>query len=160
MGFEEKTNRRIVLRLLTLIGAGLGWREVAAQPSTKNPQIYDLQIYDFQIADLADFANEFDFVTFDYLGIKSLVVRLPAPRQPQSNILKIDRQFYLTAFKLICTHFGCEPATPNANHLLVCPCHLNAFNADGSSLGVLTTEPLENIKLEVRLGKVYAVGSS
>ncbi len=146
---SNKINRRVVLQALATGSSSLalGWSQGTAQSTTE-----------VKVAELTEFAKEFDFKNFDYNGTRSLAVRLPAPKKPEPRILEIDK-IYLTAYTLVCTHNGCEPDTPNKDHILVCPCHLSAFNADGSSLGGPATKDLTGIKLEVRGEQVYAVGT-
>jgi cytochrome b6-f complex iron-sulfur subunit len=146
----KKASRRDALRTIAAATClTLGWHGGARRSAVE-----------IQIAKLTDFANEYDSVIFDYEKIKSLAVRLPAPKRPNPNVLEIDKRIYLTAYTLVCTHNGCEPQPPNLDRLLVCPCHLMTFNTDGSSLGGLTDQGLRNIQLEVRQGQVYAVGWS
>ncbi len=146
----KKASRRDALRTIAAATClTLGWHGGARRAVTE-----------IQVAKLTDFANEYDSVIFDYEKIKSLTVRLPIPKRPNPKVLEIDKRIYLTAYTLVCTHNGCEPQPPNLDRLLICPCHLMTFNTDGSSLGGLTDQGLQNIKLEVRQGQVYAVGWS
>lgn len=144
----ESVNRRTLVQALALGGLGVAFGERIASAQTAA---------EVKIAPLSAFGQEFDSKAFEYAGVRSLAVRVPAPSQADPRILDAG-QLYLTAYTPVCTHNGCEPDGPNKEHVLVCPCHGSVFNADGSVAGGPAKRSLEGIKLEVRQGEVYATG--
>ncbi|MEU1043043.1 Rieske (2Fe-2S) protein [Streptomyces sp. NPDC005907] len=60
----------------------------------------------------------------------------------------------LKAYSTICTHAGC-PINKLAGTTLMCPCHGSEFDATtGKVLHLPATEPLNELPVEVRNGKI------
>ncbi|MGW7266578.1 Rieske 2Fe-2S domain-containing protein [Streptomyces sp. NPDC054842] len=62
----------------------------------------------------------------------------------------------LKAYSTICTHAGC-PINKLAGTTLICPCHGSEFDArTGKVLDAPATEPLHELSVETRNGKIVA----
>ena len=65
----------------------------------------------------------------------------------------------LVAFSQKCTHLSCAVIPDPSNGVLKCPCHNGFFElTTGRPLAGPPRRPLEQIRLDVRDGVVYAVG--
>jgi Rieske Fe-S protein len=115
-----------------------------------------------KIGVLSKLAKDYDAIPFVLGdGTKAMLVRVPAPKD--AAMLKMGRviksgKIHLSAYTLVCTHNGCEPAVPNTEGLLVCPCHGAKFNADGTVNKGPARKPLAGIKIAVEAGKITATG--
>jgi len=146
----QKISRRKAIGVMALIGTGLALGRALAQTMTP-----------LKITDLSQLAKEWDSVPFDFGSTKSLLVRVPKPEQEDPRVQEVkqgDSSVYLSAYTLVCTHQGCTPNLPNAQHQLVCPCHGSTYNADGTVVRGPARLPLKGIKLEVKEGTVFATG--
>jgi Rieske Fe-S protein len=152
----NNTNRRSVIKGLAITGAGVALgTNLQAQAQTMLEKA-------IAIADLSKLEKEFDSIVFELPDkTTAVLVRVPAPKDEallkSGRVLKSGK-IYLSASTLVCTHNGCKPAVPNAEGLMACPCHGAQFNADGSVAKGPAKKPLSGIKLEVKGGKVMAVG--
>ncbi len=144
-------NRRQVVQSLVVGGVGLA----SGQPSSLAQQAKPA---DVTVGEVAAFKKEFDSISFVYENTNSLAVRIPAPRETNERLLEIDKKIFLTACTLTCMHQGCETKPPNTDHVLVCPCHDSMYDADGTVIQGPTKKPLQALKLELRDGKIHAVG--
>jgi Rieske Fe-S protein len=147
----EQLDRRDALKTLAVGGTGLmlGIPLVMAQNSP------------VRISELGKLVKDWDQVVFDFEKNKAVLVRLPKPDKPDKRVLEVkgDPPLYLAAHQLVCTHEGCTPALPNAQHQMVCPCHESVFKAeDGSVVSGPAGAPLKGIRLEVKEGAVFALG--
>jgi cytochrome b6-f complex iron-sulfur subunit len=153
---EHKITRRTVLKTIAVSGATVaagGVLSGAALAQTKPDPV--------KIGDLEKLDKDYSVMPFEFEKVKSLLVRVPKPAKADDRVLEAtlkDAKVYLTAYTLVCTHAGCTPAVPNADHILACPCHGSKYNADGSVVGGPAKLPLKAIKLEVKDGTVSAVG--
>ena len=144
-------SRRQVVQSLVVGGVGLA----TGQASSLAQQTKAAEVI---VGDLAKFTKEFDSVAFVYDNTNSLAVRIPAPREINERILELDKKIFLTAYTLTCMHQGCETGVLNSDHVLICPCHDSMYDADGMVIQGPTKKALQALKLELRDGKVHAVG--
>ncbi|HEV7669014.1 MAG TPA: Rieske (2Fe-2S) protein [Thermoanaerobaculia bacterium] len=100
---------------------------------------------EMEVARLADLGVG-EFRSFDY----------PAPGQPKLLVRLADR---LVAFDGRCTHLSC-PVIPQVDRQRFhCPCHEGNFDlTTGRPLSGPPRRPLPRVELEVRDGRVFAVG--
>ena len=147
--------RRTVIKGLALSGAGVALgANLTAQGQTMEKPI--------EIGELAKLDKDFASIPFVLEDkTNAILVRVPEPKDEamlkSGRVIKSDKVF-LSASTLVCTHNGCKPAVPNAEGIMACPCHGAQFNADGSVAKGPAKKPLAGIKLEVKGGKVMAVG--
>lgn len=150
---SEEIDRRDALRALVLGGTGLMLGIPLAMAQNHTP---------VQIVELSKLANEWDAIGFDFEQAKAVLVRIPKPAKVETRVLEttVDKiPIYLVAYQRICTHEGCTPPLPDANHLMICPCHESTYKAeDGSVVSGPAPLPLRGIKLEVKEGVVWAIG--
>jgi Rieske Fe-S protein len=152
----QNTDRRRVLKGLAMTGAA-----VVAGSSVPG-QAQAMFAKSIEIAPLAKLAKNYDSVPFALAdGTKAILVRVPAPKNAamikSGHVIK-SGNVYLSAYTLVCTHNGCEPAAPNAEGILACPCHGAKFNADGTVNKGPAKKPLAGIKIALKAGKVVASG--
>jgi Rieske Fe-S protein len=153
---EQKITRRTVLKTIAVSGA-----TVAAGGVLTGAALAQTKVDPVKIGDLEKLDKDYASMPFEIEKVKALLVRVPKPEKASDRILEAtlkDAKIYLTAYTLVCTHAGCTPGAPNADHILACPCHGSKFNADGSVAGGPAKLPLKGIKLEVKDGAVSAVG--
>jgi Rieske Fe-S protein len=149
-------NRRTVIKGLALSGAGVA---LGANLNAQGQTTLEKAI---EIGEVAKLEKDFASIPFELADkTNAVLVRVPAPKD--EAMLKSGRvvksgEVYLSASALVCTHNGCKPAVPNAEGIMACPCHGAQFNADGSVAKGPAKKPLAGIKLEVKGGKVMAVG--
>jgi Rieske Fe-S protein len=146
-----RINRRQVVHSLVMSGVGLA----TGQPSSLAQQAKPADVI---VGDLAKFEKEFDSIAFVYEATNSLAVRIPAPREVNERMLEVDKKIFLTAYTLTCMHQGCETGVLNSDHVLICPCHDSMYDADGTVIQGPTKKALQALKLELKDGKVHAVG--
>jgi Rieske Fe-S protein len=153
---EQNMDRRSVIKGLALTGAAV----VAGSSLPGQAQaMFDKSI---EVGALSTLAKDYDSIPFALAdSTKAILVRVPAPKDKamlkMGHVVKSGK-VYLSAYTLVCTHNGCSPAVPNAEGLLICPCHGATFNADGSVNKGPAKKPLAGIKLKVKAGKVMATG--
>ena len=153
---EQVTDRRSVIKGLALTGATV----VAGSSLPSQAQaMFDKNI---EIGALSKLAKDYDSIPFELADkTKAILVRVPAPKDKamlkMGHVVKSGK-VYLSAYTLVCTHNGCAPSAPNAEGLLICPCHGANFNADGSVAKGPAKKPLAGIKIAVKAGKVMATG--
>ena len=104
----------------------------------------------------------------EFLPLKIAEAELLAPgnalnfRYPKENdtailIRAADGEYY--AFDQKCTHLTCPVYYAKEEDRLECPCHEGGFDVHtGNVLYGPPPRPLDQIKLEVRAGEVWAVG--
>ena len=152
---EQNIDRRTVVKGLVIAGTGVTiGANLTAQGQTMEKPI--------EIGELAKLDKDFASIPFELADkTNAILVRVPEPKDEamlkSGRVIKIDKVF-LSASTLVCTHNGCKPAVPNAEGIMACPCHGAQFNADGSVAKGPAKKPLAGIKLEVKAGKVMAVG--
>lgn len=152
---DDKLSRRSVMKGIVTTGTGLALGQgVFSLTMAQNPAV--------KIAELSALAKEWDTVPFDYASAQALLVRLPKPEQEDKRVTEVKQgsaSLYLSAYQLVCTHQGCTPNLPNAQHRLECPCHGSVYRAaDGTVVNGPARLPLRGIKLEVKDGSVFATG--
>ena len=152
---EQNIDRRTVVKGLAVAGAGVA---IGANLNALG-QTMDKPI---EIGELAKLDKDFASIPFELADkTNAILVRVPEPKDEamlkSGRVIKIDKVF-LSASTLVCTHNGCKPGVPNAEGIMGCPCHGAQFNADGSVAKGPAKKPLAGIKLEVKAGKVMAVG--
>ncbi|WP_425144997.1 ubiquinol-cytochrome c reductase iron-sulfur subunit [Deinococcus sp.] len=144
--------RRRILRGLAASGAALMLPHMAAAQDTPAA---------VKIVALSRLKKDYDTASFDFDGMASLLVRLPAAPDDKKRALAVTvggRAVYLAAFTRVCTHLGCQPALPNASqHQMVCPCHGSTYSADGTVVKGPAMRNLASLTLELRGADVYAV---
>ncbi|MER3553265.1 MAG: hypothetical protein C4331_02630 [Meiothermus sp.] len=147
----QKISRRKAIGVMAVTGAGLALGRVSlAQGMTP-----------VKVTDLSKLAKDWDSVPFDFASTKSLLVRVPKPEKEDKRVQEFkagNDELYLSAYQLVCTHQGCTPDLPNAQHQLVCPCHGSTYAADGTVVRGPARLPLKAIKLDVKDGAVFATG--
>lgn len=152
---EQVTDRRSVIKGLALTGAAV----VAGSSLPGLAQaMFDKSI---EIGALSKLAKDYDSIPFALAdSTKAILVRVPAPKEAMLKMGHVVKsgKVYLSAYALVCTHNGCMPAAPNAEGILVCPCHGAKFNADGTVNKGPAKKALAGIKLKVKAGKVMATG--
>ena len=164
----EKLDRRDALKTLAAGGTGLmlGIPLAMAQASpvamAQASPVAMAQASPVRVSELGKLSKDWDMVVFDFDRSKAVLVRIPKQVQPDRRVLEVkqgDATLYLAAHQLVCTHEGCTPALPNAEHQMVCPCHESVYKAeDGTVVSGPAPSPLKGIKLEVKEGAVFAVG--
>jgi Rieske Fe-S protein len=152
---EQNVTRRTVVKGLAVAGAGVAiGANLNAQGQTMEKPI--------EIGELAKLDKDFASIPFELADkTKAILVRVPAPKDEamlKSGHVLLSGKVHLTAYTLVCTHNGCAPSAPDATGILSCPCHGSKFNADGTVNKGPAKKPLAGIKLEVKGGKVMAVG--
>jgi Rieske Fe-S protein len=152
---EQNVTRRTVVKGLAVTGAGVAiGANLNAQGQTMEKPI--------EIGELAKLDKDFASIPFELADkTNAILVRLPAPKD--EAVMKSGRviesgKVHLAAFTLVCTHNGCKPAAPNAEGVLACPCHGAQYSADGNVIKGPAKKALPGIKIEVKAGKVVAVG--
>jgi Rieske Fe-S protein len=153
---EQVTDRRSVIKGLALVTAG------AAIGSSLPSQAQTMFDKNIEIGALAKLTKDYDSISFELADkTKAILVRVPAPKDAamlkMGHVVKSGK-VYLSAYTMVCTHNGCTPSAPNAEGLLICPCHGAKFNADGSVNKGPAKKSLAGIKLAVKAGKVMATG--
>jgi Rieske Fe-S protein len=153
---EQNTDRRSVIKGLALATAGVA---IGSSLPGQAQAMFDKSI---EIGALAKLAKNYDSIPFALAdSTKAILVRVPAPKDKamlkMGHVIKSGK-VYLSAYTLVCTHNGCSPAVPNAEGLLICPCHGANFNADGSVAKGPAKKSLAGIKIAVKAGKVMATG--
>jgi Rieske Fe-S protein len=114
-----------------------------------------------EIGELNRLQNEWDTIPFKTADENALLVRVPKPSEVllKSGRIVQSGKVFVIAYTLTCTHEGCDVSSPNRQQM-TCGCHGSRFNAaDGSVLEGPAGSPLKGIKLEVKNGKVFAVGA-
>jgi Rieske Fe-S protein len=153
---EKSMDRRSVIKGLVLTSSGVA---IGSSLLSQAQAMFDKSI---EIGALSKLAKDYDSIPFALGdGGKAILVRVPAPKD--EAMLKTGRVIksgtvYLSAYTLVCTHNGCEPAAPNSEGLLLCPCHGAKFNSDGTVNKGPARKPLAGIKIEVKAGKIMATG--
>jgi Rieske Fe-S protein len=153
---EQNVTRRTVVKGLAVAGAGVA---IGANLSAQGQTMMAKPI---EIGELAKLDKDFASIPFVLEDkTNAILVRVPEPKDEamlkSGRVIKSDKVF-LSASTLVCTHNGCKPAVPNSDGVMACPCHGAQFNADGSVAKGPAKKPLAGIKLEVKGGKVMAVG--
>jgi Rieske Fe-S protein len=152
---EQNLDRRTVVKGLAVAGAGVAiGANLSAQGQAMAKPI--------EIGELAKLDKDYASIPFTLEDkTNAILVRVPEPKDEamlkSGRVIKSDKVF-LSASTLVCTHNGCKPAVPNADGIMICPCHGAQFAADGSVAKGPAKKPLAGIKLEVKGGKVMAVG--
>ena len=152
---EQNIDRRTVVKGLAVAGAGVAiGANLSAQGQTMAKPI--------EIGELAKLDKDFASIPFMLEDkTNAILVRVPAPKDEammKSGRVIESGKIHLSAFTLVCTHNGCKPAAPNAQGVLACPCHGAQYSADGAVIKGPAKKPLAGIKIEVKGGKVMAVG--
>ena len=153
---EQNIDRRTVVKGLAITGAGVA---VGANLTAQGQTMLEKAI---EIGEVAKLAKDYDSIPFTLADkTNAILVRVPEPKDEamlkSGRVIKSDKIF-LSASTLVCTHNGCKPAVPNAEGVMACPCHGAQFAADGSVVKGPAKKPLAGIKIEVKAGKVMAVG--
>jgi Rieske Fe-S protein len=153
---QANIDRRSLIKGIALTGAAV---VTGSSLPSQAQAMFDKGI---EVGALSKLAKDYDSIPFALGdGTKALLVRVPAPKDKamlkMGHVIKSGK-VYLSAYTLVCTHNSCEPAAPNAEGLLVCPCHGAKFNADGSVNKGPAKKPLAGIKIAVKAGKVMATG--
>ena len=87
----------------------------------------------------------------------SLLFQYPA-ESPARLLVRVDADTFV-AYEQQCTHLTCPVVPAVAEGELHCPCHEGVFDlVTGRPLSGPPRRPLARVQLEVRQGKVYAVG--
>jgi Rieske Fe-S protein len=152
---EQNIDRRTVVKGLAIAGAGVA---VGANLSAQGQAMAK----PIEIGELAKLDKDFASIPFVLEDkTNAILVRVPEPKDEamikSGRVIKSDKVF-LSASTLVCTHNGCKPGLPNAEGVMACGCHGAQFAADGSVVKGPAKKPLAGIKLEVKGGKVMAVG--
>jgi Rieske Fe-S protein len=151
---EKNMDRRSVIKGLVLTSSGVA---IGSSLLSQAQAMFEESI---EVGALSKFAKDYDAIPFVLSdSTKAILVRVPAPKD--MGMLKTGRVIksgavYLSAYTLVCTHNGCEPAAPNAEGFLVCPCDGTKFNSDGTVSKGPARKPLAGIKIAVEAGKVMA----
>jgi Rieske Fe-S protein len=118
-------NRRTALKAIAVSGAAL---------LLENPVVAQ-NLAAYRIADLAVFEREGTIAQFPFDGRHAIALRVSEAQPNRTLKLEQNNQtIYLVAYHLVCTHLGCTPALPNADGVLICPCHNSKFFAsDGKA---------------------------
>jgi Rieske Fe-S protein len=153
---EQMTDRRSVIKGLALSAAGVA---IGSSLPGQAQMMFDKSI---EVGALSKLTKDYDSIPFALSdSTKAILVRVPAPKDKamlkMGHVIKSGK-VYLSAYTLVCTHNGCSPAIPNAEGLLICPCHGATFNADGSVAKGPARKPLTGIKIAVKAGKIMATG--
>jgi Rieske Fe-S protein len=152
---EQNVTRRTVVKGIAVAGAGVAiGANLSAQGQAMAKPI--------EIGELAKLDKDFASIPFVLEDkTNAILVRVPEPKDAEmiksGRVIKSDKVF-LSASTLVCTHNGCKPGAPNAEGVMACGCHGAQFAADGSVVKGPAKKPLAGIKLEVKGGKVMAVG--
>ena len=147
----NNVNRRTVVKGIAVGGAGIALGVSASLAQEMKKEV--------KIVDLAKLAKDYDTAEFQFDGDAALLVRVPeAIKDRTLEVMIAGKKTYLSAYTLVCTHLGCKPGNPNAEHKLVCACHGSTYSADGAVIKGPARKPLAGIKLEVRQNAVFAVG--
>jgi Rieske Fe-S protein len=153
---EQNIDRRTVVKGLAIAGAGVA---IGANLNAQGQTMLEKPI---EIGELAKLDKDFASITFELADkTKAILVRVPAPTDEammKSGRVIESGKVHLSSYTLVCTHAGCAPAVPNADGILGCPCHGSKFNADGTVNKGPAKKPLAGIKIEVKNGKVMAIG--
>ena len=153
---EQNIDRRTVVKGLAITGAGVA---VGANLTAQGQTMLEKAI---EIGEVAKLEKDFDSITFELADkTAAILVRVPAPKDEammKSGRVIESGKIHLSAYTLVCTHNGCKPAAPNAEGILACPCHGAQYSADGAVIKGPAKKPLAGIKIEVKGGKVMAVG--
>lgn len=81
------------------------------------------------------------------------------PEARQAGLLVRLEENYLVAYDQKCTHLTCPVIPRLKENQLYCPCHEGSFDvATGRPLAGPPRRPLARVTLEIRDGRVYAVG--
>jgi Rieske Fe-S protein len=153
---EQNTDRRTVVKGLAITGAGVA---IGVNLNAQGQTMLEKPI---EIGELTKLDKDFASIPFALEDkTNAILVRVPAPKD--EAMMKNGRviesgKVHLAAYTLVCTHNGCKPAAPNAEGVLACPCHGAQYSADGNVIKGPAKKPLAGIKLEVKGGKVMAVG--
>jgi Rieske Fe-S protein len=153
---EQNTDRRTVVKGLAITGAGVA---IGVNLNAQGQTMLEKPI---EVGELTKLDKDFASIPFALEDkTNAILVRVPAPKD--EAMMKNGRviesgKVHLAAYTLVCTHNGCKPAAPNAEGVLACPCHGAQYSADGNVIKGPAKKPLAGIKLEVKGGKVMAVG--
>lgn len=153
---EQNIDRRTVVKGLAITGAGV------AVGANLNAQAQTMLEKAIEIGEVAKLEKDFDSISFELADkTAAILVRVPAPKDEammKSGRVIESGKIHLSAYTLVCTHNGCKPAAPNAQGVLACPCHGAQYSADGAVIKGPAKKALGGIKIEVKGGKVMAVG--
>jgi Rieske Fe-S protein len=153
---EQNIDRRTVVKGIAIAGAGV------AIGANLNAQGQTMMEKPIEIGELAKLDKDFASIPFELADkTNAILVRVPAPKDEammKSGRVIESGKLHLAAFTLVCTHNGCKPAAPNAEGVLACPCHGAQYSADGNVIKGPAKKALPGIKIEVKAGKVVAVG--
>jgi Rieske Fe-S protein len=144
-----RINRRKALQTIAVSGTTLLLKPAKAQ-----------NLAAYRIADLSNFESEGAIVQFPFDGRHALALRVSEAQPNRTLKLEQNNQtIYLVAYHLVCTHLGCTPALPNADGVLICPCHNSKFFAlDGKAADSRPNPALKAIALERRGTALFAIG--
>lgn len=150
---DQPIDRRLVVSGLALAGM-TAFLPGAANAQTSVPAAV-------RIVALSRLKRDYDTAEFEFDGIASLLVRLPAASSDTTRTVAVrfaGKTYFLAAFTRVCTHLGCTPALPSAEtHQMVCPCHGSTYGADGTVVKGPARRSLSAVSLEIRGIDVYAV---
>lgn len=106
------------------------------------------------------FERIWSHVDFYYSSKPASVIRVPEPRPPGPQHLRVGPGFYLSGYLRECPHNGCEVRFhPSAQTLLICYCHGSLFwRADGRLEAGIANEDLPGLRLELEGEQIVVVG--
>lgn len=142
---DHYVSRKEFFRFMTLASGGLALGSVSLAAWTKLPR--DHRPMEAKEIGRMDQLQVGGSLAFNYPREHDLCILL----RPQEGLLK--------AYSRRCTHLSCPVEWEPRKNRLYCPCHNGAFSpADGSVLQGPPPRPLPEIMLEVREGRIFAVG--
>jgi arsenite oxidase small subunit len=132
-----------------------------------------LQQKPIELTHFSKLTEDYAALEFNYVRNQADVpcVLLRLPQVTASSVIVAGVHY--AAFSRVCTHLGCEvnplrnleAAALTFNHrperpVLGCPCHFSMFDPllEGESVFGKALYPLPRVRLEVKGGKIFAVG--
>jgi cytochrome b6-f complex iron-sulfur subunit len=110
-----------------------------------------------KILDLTQVTAEFKPLEFEFDRTICVLQKIAPPKEANPRVL-LHQNLAFVALSRLCTHAGCQNDLPEADGIQFCQCHGSQFDVFGTPVTGPAKLLLAAVRLEVRLGAVYALG--